>query len=110
MGQDHDEHGGRVTPGAEDAILPSLPDGYAAELVAMEWLGMLVRVAGPAGALRALTSYERLGWLGSDARADLVELLGGPGLDVDVDPTRPVEPTAEDHAESYTYVRMLAQL
>lgn len=105
----------RATDGTEPApddppLLDTLPDGYAAELVVMEWLGTLVRSAGPAGALRAVTYYERLGWISAEVRADLLEQLGGPGLDAGIDPTRTAEPTAEDHAESYTYVRTLARL
>lgn len=90
--------------------LAEFPTGYAADLLAMEWLANMVETSGPAGALKALSFYEELGWISSDV-ADTLELyLSGPNLDDDVDPNCPVELTASDHAESYRYVLRLRAL
>lgn len=99
---------------APDAVtsvqLAEFPSGYAADLLAMEWLANMVETSGPAGALKALSFYEELGWVSSDV-ADTLELyLSGPNLDDDVDPNSPVELTASDHAESYRYVLRLRAL
>lgn len=91
-------------------LLTDLPAGYAGDALVMEWLAALVADVGPAGALRAVDYYEDVGWISEDVRDGLVEVLAGTELDVDVDPARPTEPDAIDHAESYQYVRTLAQL
>jgi len=98
-------------PAAVTAVqLADFPAGYAADLLAMEWLADMVETSGPAGALKALSFYEELGWISSDV-ADTLELyLSGPNLDDDVDPNCPVELTASDHAESYRYVLRLRAL
>jgi hypothetical protein len=93
---------------AGDPILESLGDSYASTVLGFGWLADMVAVGGPAGALRALEHYETIGWLGRDARAELETMLSGPGLDVDVDPSDPQELSADEHALSYEYVRMLA--
>lgn len=85
-------------------------DGYAVDLVIFEWLTTLIDAAGPAGALRAVDQYERMGWIDADLRSYLESALGGPALDVDVDPTDPGELTVADHERSYEYVRRLSIL
>lgn len=97
-------------PSSTDALLSALPEGYAGEMLIMEWLAALMERSGPAGALRAVDHYEDLGWIDHDIRERLVDTLGGPGLDAHVDPNRPSEPTASDHEASHVYVRTLDRL
>jgi len=91
-------------------ILASVPDGYAGDALAMEWLAGLMEQSGPAGALRAVEHYESSGWISTEVRDHLVDLVAGPDLDVFVDPMQPREPTAAEHVESGAYLRALAAL
>lgn len=47
-----------------EPLLAALPEGYAAEVLVMEWLADLVGAAGPAGALKAVAYYETIDWIG----------------------------------------------
>lgn len=97
-------------PPAEPVGFATDAGGYATDLVIFEWLSMLIDAAGPAGALRAIDRYERMGWIDSDLRVHLETVLGGPALDADVDPREPGELTVTEHGRSYEYVRRLAVL
>lgn len=97
----------------EDAAvtLTALADTYATDVIVFEWLTELVRTAGPAATLRAIAYYHEIGWIGADVRAHLEAALGGPDLDIGVDPeATPEELTAEDHADSYTYIMKLEEI
>ena len=91
-------------------VLDSIPDGYAGEVLVMEWLATLMERSGPAGAFRAVDYYESVGWISPSVEERLVDVIGGPALDVFVDPTQPREPTAEEHAVSHEYLRVMARL
>jgi hypothetical protein len=91
-------------------LLATVPDGYAGDVLAMEWLASLMADSGPAGALRAIRHYEDAGWISPAVADHLVDVVGGPSLDVFVDPTRPGEPTAQDHTESHAYLQVLDRL
>jgi archaellum component FlaD/FlaE/archaellum component FlaC len=65
--------------------LDALPDGYASDVVVMEWLEFLVDQGGVDGAARTIAYYESIDWLGETAAEDLQTYLGGFG-----------EATAED--------------
>jgi len=97
-------------PPKSEPILASVPDGYAGDALAMEWLAGLMEQSGPAGALRAVEHYESSGWISTEVRDHLVDLVAGPDLDVFVDPMQPREPTAAEHVESGAYLRALAAL
>ena len=90
--------------------LETVPEGYAADVLLLEWLSTLTAVGGPAGALQAIDHYEEVGWISTTVRRHLIDLLGGPSLDVFVDPTQPDEPTARQHAQSYEYLQALQVL
>jgi flagellar protein FlaE len=91
-------------------VLASVPDTYAGDVLMMEWLAGLMEQSGPAGALRAIEHYEDIGWLSPTVTEHLVDILGGPSLDVFVDPMQPHEPTADEHAASYKYIRAIDRL
>lgn len=91
-------------------VLASVPDTYAGDVLMMEWLAGLMEQSGPAGALRAIEHYEDIGWLSPSVTEHLVDILGGPSLDVFVDPMQPHEPTADEHAASYKYIRAIERL
>mgnify|MGYP000185735990 CR=1 FL=1 len=94
----------------DEVLLETIPDGYAGEVLVMEWLATLMERSGPAGAFRAVDYYENVGWISPTVEQRLVDVIGGPALDVFVDPTQPREPTAEEHAVSHEYLRVMARL
>lgn len=99
------------TAPAGDATLRTLPDTYATDLIVFEWLTELVRAAGPAAALRAISYYAEIGWISDDVCERLERVLSGPDLDIHVDPSStPTELTAEDHTTSYSYIRKLREV
>lgn len=91
-------------------VLESVPDSYAGEVLVMEWLSVLMEGSGPADALRAVGHYEDAGWISREVRDHLLDVIGGPTLDVHVDPTQSRESTADEHAVSYRYLSVLAHL
>ncbi|MDZ7746892.1 MAG: FlaD/FlaE family flagellar protein [Halobacteriales archaeon] len=93
-----------------NAMVNAVPDGYAGDVLLMEWLAKLMEKSGPAGALRAVEHYEAVNWVSPPARDRILDCLGGPSLDVFVDPTQPREPTADEHALSHQYLTVLSQL
>lgn len=92
-----------------EPLLETLPEGYAAEVLVMEWLADLVDAGGPAGALKAVAYYETVDWIGPGAHDQLKRVLGGPALDVNVDPSDADELVVDDHAASYAAVVRLAE-
>ncbi len=98
--------------GDEGAVtLDSLAETYATDIIVFEWLTHLVRTGGPAATLRAISYYHEIGWIEGDVRDQLEATLSGPDLDIHVDPgTTPEELSAEDHADSYTYIMKLNEI
>ena len=106
-GHANGESGGAST---DECVLESVPEGYAAELLVMEWLSRLIQRSGPAGAFRAVEQYHDVGMISSAARDRAIDLLGGPSLDVFVDPSESDEPSVEEHRVSSAYLRALERL
>lgn len=106
------EPDGEVEPSTHgtDQLVETVPPGYVGDLLVMEWLSRLMDRSGPAGALRAIEHYHDLGLVSEQVRDRVVSVLGGPSLDVFVDPTRPHEPTIEEHSVSNTYLHALRDL
>lgn len=108
-GHAEDEPAGAEAP-TDEHVLEAVPEGYAAEVLAMEWLSRLMQRSGPAGAFRAVEQYHDLGMISSATRDHAIDLLGGPSLDVFVDPTEGDEPSVEEHRVSSAYLRALDRL
>jgi archaeal flagellar protein FlaCE len=101
----------RMGPDPGEAVLiETFPEGFAADLVAMEWLSGLVTVAGPAGALKAVAYYRTIDWIGEEVHDHLEDVLSGPALDAAVDPAGAAELSVAEHAESYRFVLTLSAL
>jgi archaellum component FlaD/FlaE len=102
----------RRAAGADDRTpyLTELADGYATDVLALEWLAELVEITGPAAALKAISYYEDVDWIGPSVAGDLEEYLAGPGIDVHVDPNEPMELSVEDHVTSYEYILKLGAI
>ncbi|SDK85067.1 FlaD/FlaE family flagellar protein [Natronorubrum texcoconense] len=96
---------------SDDVTLATLADTYATDIIVFEWLTQLVRTGGSAATLRAISYYAEIGWIDEEVKAHLEGVLSGPDLDIHVDPeTTPEELTAEDHADSYTYIMKLQEI
>jgi archaellum component FlaD/FlaE len=108
-GHANGESGG-AEASTDECVLESVPEGYAAELLVMEWLSRLIQRSGPAGAFRAVEQYHDVGMISSAARDRAIDLLGGPSLDVFVDPSESNEPSVEEHRVSSAYLRALERL
>lgn len=101
----------RSTADGEGApVLASVPDGYAGDVLLMEWLGQLLQRSGDAGAVRAIEHYEDSGLISTEVREYLLDVVGGPSPEASVEPTEPREPTTDEHALSYGYLRALSRL
>lgn len=61
----------------EKPYLRELPSGYVSDLLVMEWVEFLVTESSPAGAHRAITYYENVGWVGHRAADQLREFVDG---------------------------------
>ncbi|MFC7177020.1 FlaD/FlaE family flagellar protein [Halosegnis marinus] len=97
-------------PPEREPMLTAVPEGYAGDVLVMEWLAALMERSGPAGALRAVDHYEQTGWISASVKERLVSVIGGPSLDVFVDPMQPREPTAHEHTTSHRYLTVLGEL
>jgi flagellar protein FlaE len=87
----------------------ALPGSYGGELLALEWLAALVERSGTAGALRALSYYESIGWVSPMAKRALQRRLMGAAEPVGQSETTEVL-DAEDHTMSLAYVVQLEEL
>jgi archaellum component FlaD/FlaE len=97
-------------PDTGNATLETVPQTYAADVIVMDWVSMLIRRSGLAGALKSFEYYESVDWISSSVRQYLETTLSGPGIDTHIEPDSPHEPRSEDHCESYTYIKQLHKL
>ena len=81
----------------------TLPDGYAAELLVVEWLEYLVDTVGVHGTARAIDYYESIDWITEAVAADLEEYLHG------FEPESADRLRPEEHMRSLAYVDELAR-
>ena len=75
----------------------------------MEWLSMLIDIAGPAGAMKALDFYERINWISPTIKRRLENALSGAHGTDDVPSRPPSDLTAEEHNRSFAHIMRLAQ-
>lgn len=99
-----------VPPRAGDEpYLQSLAQTFATEVLMMEWLSMLIDVAGPGGAMKALDFYERIDWISPEIKRRLETMLSGAHDVGDVPSRPPSDLTAEEHNRSFAHIMRLAQ-
>ena len=88
------ESGTPATPGGHAATegkpyIESLPDGFGAEVITVEWLEYLIDEVGLHETVRAIHYYETIDWLTEEAAAELDAYLdgfdGGEGGSLSVD-------------------------
>lgn len=93
----------------EKPYLSTLPAGYTEDLIVLEWIEYLVEASDPQTAHQALTYYERIGWIGSDAADQLRAFLTGhPDAAEEYTTTgRPSKLTTDHHSKSLQYIARL---
>ncbi|WP_349254459.1 FlaD/FlaE family flagellar protein [Halorientalis sp.] len=84
--------------------LRALPDGYAADLIVMEWLEYLVSQSGVRETTEAIQYYERIDWLSESVAGELRSFLsgydgGGAGGSLTID----------HHTQSLRYISQLGE-
>jgi archaellum component FlaD/FlaE len=89
--------------------LPGLASNYATDILMMEWLTLLINIAGLAGALKALDYYENIDWISPPVKHQLEDLLSGAHGEVQVESRAPSDLTTEEHNRSFAYIMKLAQ-
>jgi flagellar protein FlaE/flagellar protein FlaC len=89
--------------------LAELPNGYASDLVVMEWLEFLVEEFGPEDAVRSIDYYGDIGWISESVEEELLAFVSGfADVDsVDTDETGPASLEIDDHIQSLTFLSQL---
>jgi len=93
-------------PAVSRPYLDRLPDAYAAQLEAFEWLEGLLTAGGHDATTSALAYYESIGWLSEHSREELEDVVSGlsaPGPEAAA-PSLGID----DHRESLLYIARLA--
>jgi archaellum component FlaD/FlaE/archaellum component FlaC len=99
-----------AAPEASDGpYLSSLAPTVATEVLIMEWLTLLIDIAGPAGAMKALDFYERIGWISAEIKWQLEDVLSGAHERGDPPSRPPSDLTAEEHNQCFAHIVRLAQ-
>jgi archaellum component FlaD/FlaE len=96
-------------PAAGDAYLDGLAPTYATDVLVMEWLTMLIRIAGAPGALKALDYYENIDWINEPVKRQVENVLSGVDAPDEAEPRPPGDLTTEEHNRSFAFVMKLAQ-
>ena len=81
--------------------LESLPEGFAAEVITVEWLEYLIDEVGLKETLRAIQYYEKIDWLTAEAADELDSYLDGFNTD------EQGRLSVEHHLQSLDYVEEL---
>ncbi len=106
------DEGGRTPPeptAAGDAYLDALAPSYATDVLLMEWLTMLIRIAGAPGALKALDYYENIDWINEPVKRQVEDVLSGVDAPDEAEPRPPGDLTTEEHNRSFAFIMKLAQ-
>ena len=88
--------------------LETLPAGYVADIVVMDWLEFLVEEAGVDGAARTIAYYEAIEWVDDEAAETLQTFLNGFGEGVESDPDPQSSLTVAHHNRSLKYISRIA--
>lgn len=96
-------------PAHSDAYLDALAPTYATDVLVMEWLTMLVDIAGAPGALKALEYYESIDWISEPVKRQVEDVLSGAESPGETPARPPGDLTTEEHNRSFAYIMKLAQ-
>jgi flagellar protein FlaC len=84
--------------------LETLPSGYVADIVVMDWLEFLVEETGIDGAARTIAYYEAIDWIDEPAAETLQTFLNGFGGEVEADPEPRSSLPVAHHNTSLRYI------
>lgn len=84
--------------------LESLPSGYVADIVIMDWLEFLVEEAGVDGAARTIAYYEAIEWIDERTAEALQTFLNGFGGEIETDPEPRSSLTVSHHNASLRFI------
>lgn len=87
--------------------IDSLPEGYVAEHIILDWIEFLVFESGIDRARAAFEYYDDIGWIG-DGAVELLKNYADTFSDVDVEDSRPL--TLDHHRVSLVYVARLVSI
>lgn len=87
--------------------LGTLPDGYATDVIVMEWLTFLVSAGAERGAIEAIQYYHDLDWISADVAATLVARVRRADLGAGRASARPREVCTDHHTRSLAYINHL---
>jgi flagellar protein FlaE len=96
----------KASPDLEKPYLVELPDKPSAEHLVFEWLEYLLSAAGFKGATQALSYYEAIDWITTDAESSLGTYLVG----MDERPGEFDNLDVDDHLASLLYVAKLVSM
>ncbi len=86
--------------------LATLPDGYVADVLVLDWMTYLQRRAGSSEVVQAVEYYQRIGWIAEPVADRLRTVVEG--LDARAtDPDGSVGLTVDDHARSLEFISRL---
>ena len=88
--------------------LETLPAGYLADIVVMDWLEFLVEEAGTDGAARTIAYYEAIEWVGEDAAETLQTFLDGFGERTEDEPEPRSSLTVSHHNTSLRFISRIS--
>ncbi|MFQ3284424.1 FlaD/FlaE family flagellar protein, partial [Natronomonas sp.] len=88
--------------------LGTMPSGYVADIVVMDWLEFLVGEAGVDGAARTIAYYEAIDWIDGAAAETLQTFLKGFGDGVESDPDPRSSLTVAHHNRSLRFISRIA--
>ena len=91
------------------AYLPALAATYATDVLMMEWLTMLIQIAGSPGTLKALDYYENINWISKPVKHQLEDVLSGAQVPGETPAREPSDLTTEEHNRSFAFIMKLAQ-
>ena len=89
------------SPGTGKPYLATLPEGYAVDLIVVEWLEFLVEEAGVRETARAIDYYESIDWVDEQVADDLQEYLRG------FESSTTGTLTIDHHTQSLKYISQL---
>lgn len=92
----------------DEVYLSKLNDGYAIELLIMEWLEFLISEFGTTNTVHALEYYVDIGWVDESVKDDLLDYLQGfADVEDGAASSGPIEMDINDHVQSLDYIGQL---
>lgn len=106
---DRNGAGGQSDVLGEKPYLNTIPDGYASDLLVMQWLSDLQDAGDSASVANTIEYYREIGWISDTVAEELHSFIPGlSGIDVTEDPLAISSLPYDDHRQSLWYIHQLA--